>query len=322
MKKRIYNILALSLLFIGLGFLIPSTYATDVTENDVATATSIKLAPTSKILNISSGSVYDDNFEVTNDGEAEIKVEVYAAPYSYVYSDTEDLYKLGFNNENNFTQISRWITFKTSSGAYAEKPIYTIAPGETTTIDFRISTPENIPAGGQYAVIFVHGLSNMAPTTSGIRTEASPGIVVYGRSTEGEVTVSSEISEIKINQDFSASAKIKNTGNIDFTATGTLKIEPILFGESYQTPDIASRLSVIPDAELIISDIWENKPNLGVFKATYTVTAGEATETVERTIWLIPIWLITLIIILLTILTIWIIMNIRRRKARRSRLAI
>ena len=321
MKKLSY-ISILSLVFIfSLGFLVSNTYA----EEDTSSATSIRLMPVSKILQIQSNSTYDDSFEVFNDGDNEIKIEVYAAPYSYVYSENEDLYKLGFANENNFTQISRWITFADSTGNYVEKPTFSIPAQSSSKIDFKVTTPNNIPAGGQYAVIFAHTLTSVA-STSGIRTEASPGIVIYGRSSEGEVITTAEITDLQVKQEGNiiASAKIKNTGNVDFTATGKLTIEPLIGTSSYGTDSDqpTSKISVIPEAELILTDQWTETPNFGIYKATWAVTVGENTETISRTFFLIPIWLIVLIIILLTILTIWIIIRIRKRKERRSRLAI
>ena len=145
-----------------------------------------------------------------------------------------------------------------------------------------------------------------------------------------EAIIKAEISSLEIDQSISeagknnlvATAKIKNTGNIDFTATGTLEVKPIIGSGEYQTPANAGRLSVIPEAELVLTESWDDIPSFGIFKATWTVTAGDTTEVIERTVFKIPLWFIVLIIILLTILTIWIIMVIRKRKDRRARLAI
>lgn len=330
MKKLISKIITLSFVIIlSLGFLMVNTFA----EGEETPGTSIRLMPVSKILQLASSSTYDESFEVFNDGAEKIQVETYAAPYSYVYSNEEDLYKLGFNNENNFTQISRWISFKNSADEFVEKAVFDIEANSSVRIDFRVSTPANIPAGGQYAVIFAHALNGVT-SSAGIRTEASPGIVVYGRSTEGEVLMTSEIRDLSIKRsitegntirnNISASAKIKNTGNVDFTATGKLKVSPILGFGSYGAEDDqpTSRISIIPESELVLSDEWTETPGFGVFKVSWMVTAGDSTESVEKIVFLIPVWFIILIISLLTILIIWIIIRVRKRKERRSRLAV
>ena len=127
---------------------------TEAADDSAKVGTSISLTPVSKVLQISSESEYKDTFKVTNEGNEVMEIEVYSAPYSYVYSETEDAYKLGFSNENSFTQIARWITFKDNDGNYVKNPQFTIEPNGSLEIKYKISTPSNIPAGGQYAVIF------------------------------------------------------------------------------------------------------------------------------------------------------------------------
>lgn len=333
MKKKFCKVLSLALVLgFGVGVLFANPVQAEGEEAENKSGTSISLSPVSKVLSISSNSKYEDAIEVKNDGTNKLEVEVYAAPYSYVYSEDEDSYKLGFSKENSFTQITRWITFKDNGGSWVKKAVYTIKPGDTLKVDYRITTPDNIPAGGQYAVIFAHTLSGTT-SVSGIKTEASPGMIVYGHSTEGETIRSAEISSMELGQkvseetkknNFYASAKVKNTGNVDFRAAGVLKVDAILGGGSYETPNTgtAAQVSVIPESELIVKDEWAETPGFGIFKVTWTVTAGDKTETMEKIIFVNPLPLIIITIILLTIVIVWIIIVVRRRKERRSRLAV
>lgn len=337
MKKAICKFLSLTLvLVLGVGFFsVAPVWAEDNEENTENTnelSTSISLSPVSKVIEISSNSTYDDTIEVKNNGTKNLEFEIYAAPYAYVYSEEKDLYELGFNTENNFTQITRWITFKDQGGSWVKKATFTIEPGTAKNVAYRVTTPDNIPAGGQYSVIFAHSLSGET-LASGIKTEASPGMIFYARSLEGETIVSPEISSMAI--DFStneesnkrniyASAKVKNTGNIDFTAIGTLKVDPIIGSGSYETPSTGTnaRASIIPEAELAVSDEWPDSPSFGIYKATWTVTAGDKTETVEKIIFLNPVLLIIVSIILLTFIVLFVIIVVRKRKERRARLAV
>lgn len=346
MRRKITGVMAFGLfIMMGIGLMAPHlvVYADDDTNTESSetgneessenqkTGTNISLTPVSKVLQISSNSVYEDDFTVTNDGDEDMEIEVYTAPYSYVYSSDEDTYKLGFNNDNNFTQISRWITFQNIHGGYDKKTNYTIPPHDSITVHYKISTPDNIPAGGQYAVMFAHTLTGVV-SANGIKTEASPGIVVYGRSTEGEVLLEAEISDLQLGygytengntvDNFRATAKVKNMGNVDFNASGVLKIEPILWGSSYETSGNDGRISVIPESELVLSDEWDDSPSFGLYKATWTVTVGEKTEVIERVIFVNPLPLIIVTILVLTIIIICVIIGIKRRKERRSRLAV
>ncbi len=340
MKRKCLSALVFVLMLsFGVGSsLIKTTYADEEGGSDgsaEAPATSISLTPVYSVMQISSDSTYTDSFEVKNDGGNKIEIEVYAAPYSYVYSENEDAYKLGFNKENNFTQITRWISFKDNGGSWSKKAKYEIDPNNTLKVEYKVTTPKDIPAGGQYAVLFAHTLTSTT-SASGIKTEASPGLIIYGHSNEGEAKIQAEISDMKIEQsvtdgentrnNFSGFAKVKNTGNIDFFAEGKLKVEPIIGGAGYETPNDNSkakaRVSIIPEAELTVSDEWEESPSFGIYKATWTIKAGEQTQTVEKIIFVNPLLFVFIIIILLTIIAIWIIVISRRRKERRSRLAV
>ncbi|MBQ3474172.1 hypothetical protein IJH24_01980 [Candidatus Saccharibacteria bacterium] len=331
MKKNISRwwIVALITLVFGLSFMPVSVRAdeeeaTEETAETTTGGTSISLEPVSKILQIASGETYKNVFKVNNDGDDVMRIEVYAAPYSYVYSDEEESYKLGFTNENNYTQMSRWITLKDSSGNYVERPTFAIEPHESLEITYKITTPNSIPSGGQYAVIFAHAL-NTVTTVSGVSTEPSLGMIIYGRSTEGESIIASEFSDLKIGEEdgkIFGSVKVKNTGNVDFSAKGVLKVDPIIGFGSYETPINTGRISVIPEAELVLSNVWEETPGFGIYRAIFTVSVGEETETTVKIMVRLPLFVIVTIIILLTFLTIWIIITVRKRKERRSRLAV
>lgn len=336
-KKTILEVVAVCLLcLLTVGALVPfRAFADENTdgnsEEQTKSATSISLMPVSKVLQIAPGSNYEDTLTVNNDGDEKMDVEVYAAPYSYVYSEVDDTYKLGFNRENNFTQITRWITFEDANGEWKTKVNYSIPAHDSLTVKYKITTPDDIPAGGQYAVIFVHTLTAVT-SANGIRTEASPGMIIYGRNNDGEVRVSANISDMTVKygieedgskrDNFYASAKVKNDGNIDFSAVGKLKVDSILGGGGYETPGDRGRISVIPDSELVVHDEWENSPSFGIYKVTWTVTAGDATDTVETIVFVNPLLFIFISIIVLTIIIVWVTIVVRKRKERRSRLAV
>lgn len=303
-----------------------------------ANATSISISPVSNIVPLNPDSTYKDSVKVTNSGSSVMNFEVYAAPYSYVYSEDTDSYQLGFNKENNFTQIVRWIKIKDTDGNYVDRPKFSVPAGETLEVFYKIITPSSIPNGGQYAVIFAHTLADTT-NSAAIVTEASPGLIIYGRSTGGETIVDSEISAMSISgkilkaptgeatepstvNHINASAKVKNTGNVDFNAKGTLKVSGILFGGSYETEEARGRISVIPETELVVSDEWEETPLFGIFKVTWTVKAGDNTETIEKVVAINILPVTIILIILLTILTIWIIIRVRKRRVRRTRFAV
>ena len=331
MRSTIYKFSVVVLAILCATFVTTSRVFSE--GEDTGPGTSISISPVSKILQLAHSSVYDDTFTVSNNGGGEMKFEVYAAPYAYSYSEADNSYQLGFSTENTYTQITRWITFKQEDGNYADKAIYTAAPNSTVDVSYRISTPESIPAGGQYAVLFAHTLSGEV-NGSGIKTEASPGLVVYGRA-EGETTASSEISNLQINNSMTvdnqektvinASAKVKNTGNVDFMASGKLKVTGIFGQVYYETEGVSakSRVSIIPESELPVTDSWEETPFFGFFNVEWTVTGtGGASETITKFVVIMPPAIIITAILLLTIIIVWIIIMVRKRKERRSKFMV
>ncbi len=332
MKTKFLRIAIFTLVaVIGVGFCLVSPTLAEEENNEVTNTTSISLSPTNNVLRLSSESEYTGELEIINNGDNNMDVEVYAAPYSYVYSEIDNRYQQSFSNENSYTQITRWVSFKDAGGSWVEKPNFTIKPKETLTVEYKVSTPNNIPAGGQYAVLFAHTLTSVQ-SANGIKTEASPGMLLYGRSTEGETITKAEISEVKIEDKvnaetgkknvFHATAKVKNSGNIDFNATGKLTVNSIFGWDGYTTENDGIRLSVIPESELTISDEWENSPSFGIYKISWTVTANGETQTVEKLVFINPLPFIIITIIVLTIIIIWFIVRSRKRKERNARLAV
>ena len=337
---RRVSLVVLSALVGSLALVSGNVFADDAEpisdEEALKDATSISISPVSKILEIEANNVYEDTFKVSNNGTKDMKFEVYASPYSFSYSEDEGGYVLGFNSNNNYTQITRWITFKDTNGNFVERPQFVAKAGESVDVMYHISTPASIPSGGQYAVLFAHTLSDSV-SASGIKTEASPGLVVYGRSMKGETIVSADISDLQLMQTkevetqhqggteketknlINATAKIKNNGNVDFMASGTLEVRGIFGQVLYSTSGTQGKVSIIPETELTVSDTWEETPYFGIFNATWTVTTSDKSETISKTFFIFPLPIIVAVILLLTIITIWIIMMVRKRKERQSR---
>ena len=326
-------------LMLGLSFFASSPVIAeeaDTTESGEAASangagsTSISISPVSKVMQLLPSTIYEDVLNVTNNGSSAMDFEVYASPYAYTYSEDDDEYKLGFNTQNNYTQITRWIKFKNESGEYVEKIRRQAQAGETVEVAYKISTPSSIPNGGQYAVIFARTLASNT-SSSGVKTEASPGMVIYGRS-NGETITKAEFSDLTIEQTLetgsekksliNAYGKVKNSGNVDFLAQGVLTVKNVFGQVLYETTGTDARVSVIPETELEVSDSWEDTPYFGIFNATWSITAAGETESVTQQILILPTPIIIAVILLLTFIIIWIIILVRKRKERRARFMI
>lgn len=307
------------------GVLAPLANITNVYAEDVeATTTSaspsswIQVSPVSSRVTLKPGSALDYSMIVSNIGADEFKFSTYTAPYSIVDED----YNVSFSNETNRTQLSRWIQFINDDGSLTDKYTGSIPAGEKKTVNYRITVPEDVPAGGQYATIFAQTEPDQTDsTTSGIKTVSRIGLVVYGR-TNGETEEKAEITDFHMDRfllqgPVKATALVENKGNTDFEVKYEYTIKSIVGNELYHKEDAQN---VLPDTSRRKTYEWENTSAMGIFRATFKVSAlGETREETHFVI-IMPVYMLVIGIILLTILTIWIIMLVRKRRERKSRL--
>ncbi|MBR2659297.1 hypothetical protein IKD60_00880 [Candidatus Saccharibacteria bacterium] len=298
-----------------------TTSTPQVTSSDasnVATGSWIQVSPVSSRVILKPNTALDYSMIVSNIGNSEFKFSTYVAPYSVVDED----YNVSFSNESNRTQLSRWIKFINDDGSLSDTYTGTIPAGEKKTVNYRISVPEDVPSGGQYAAIFAQTEADntAVANTTGITTVSRIGLVVYGR-TEGETDEKAEITDFHMDRFLNkgpvkASALVKNSGNTDFEAKFEYTVSSVFGNELYRKEDAQN---VLPDTSRRRNYEWENTSAMGIFKATFKVTALNEVKEETHLIIIMPIYMIVIGIILLTILTVWIIILIRKRRERKSK---
>ena len=291
---------------------------TPVYADDVKPSVWLQISPVSERVVLSPGQSLDYQFNVENIGGEAFSYKVYAVPYSV----TNRTYELNFSTETERTQISRWITFRDASGNFSTEATFTIEPASKQTIAYRISVPDSIPDGGQYATIFAESIpANSAVQTSGIKTVSRVGLVIYGRSS-GDTINDAEILDYKFDSfltsgQVASTAVAKNNGNTDFEARYNLIVKS-LFGKTIFEKKAV--YDVLPDTERDISVEWPDTPLFGIFRITSSVTALDKTEDHTKIVLIIPLFILIIMLVLLTILIVWLIIIIRKRKEQKSRL--
>lgn len=298
----------------------PVAYAEEGDGGSSESSAWIQVSPVSARVVLKPGSELDYSIIVSNVGSNSFNFSVYAAPYTIVDED----YNVSFANETNRSQIVRWIKFINDDGSLTDTYKGSVAAGAKKSVNYRVTVPNDIPAGGQYATIFAQTEPNETETnTSGLKTVSRIGMVVYGR-TEGETDESAEISEYHLpgfltNGPVKASSLVKNSGNTDIEAKYAYVINSIT-GSELHKEEVA--FNILPDTSRRQEFVWENTQPMGIFRATYKVEVlGEIHEETHLLV-ILPIYMIVIAIILLTVLTIWIIMLIRKRRERKSRLMV
>lgn len=306
------------------------TYAEEETENHVP-ETYLQLSPTAGIVTLEGGDVLEGDaercpqssdgycrLEVKNVGTKAFRFRVYVTPYVVTGED----YNLNFSEDasTSYTQISRWITFRDANGEYVKEIIGEIKPGEVQTIDYRISVPEDVPGGSQYAVIWAQTINNDATSGTGVQAVAQAGMVVSGRSI-GDTKQTSDVTEYDFTRftfggALHAKATIKNTGNTDFDAYYYYKATT-LFGKELYSDN--GSIATYPDTEYHVNVDWENTPLLGIFQVEFRISAADTVKTEKHIVVIMPVFVMILLILLLTVIIVWIIIVIRKRKERKTR---
>lgn len=255
------------------------------------------------------GQSYSRNFKVQNTGSESLDYQVTIAPYS-VYGQE---YNQDFTNPNSFTEITDWITVTTTEG--------TVPAGESVNVEYIIEVPANAPAGNQNAAVIVAMVNeNATADDTGIQTIKQIAHPLYANIT-GNTIKTAEIIENKLSSflfepPVVATSVVKNTGNIYTLASYTLEVRN-LFGDKvvYTNNEQPDTMIIFPETERYNEVVWENAPQLGIFKVKQTITIFDEENTVEKLVFLCPIWFLCVIIAFIAILIFMIVSRILKRRA-------
>ena len=325
MKKHLTRILAVAFALVAsIAAPVASVFAEEEAEKP---AIWLQISPVAKRFQLDPKAELTDKINVDNIGSKKFKFRVYATPYTIA----NEAYEVNFEKETNRTQISRWISFnqnpsakKDSEKVWKNEVTFELDPNGRQEVEYRISVPSDIPAGGQYATIFAESIPEDAIETTGVRTVSRVGMILYG-STSGETVEKAEIKNFSMKSVLSsgkitAEVDIANTGNTDFSASMAMKIDKIIGGT---VAEINTPYQIIPDSpdrHAVLE--WDDTPMFGIFKVKTTVTALDQVYEEEKIVLVLPLFIVIIMLVLLTIIIAWLIILIRKRHAQKSRLIV
>lgn len=309
MAKKLKLILAAVVAVLSLGACCAFSFSSANAEEGQA-AVHLQVSPTKQKISLTPGSSYVGTFTVHNAGAGVFDYSVYATPYSI----TNEEYSPDYTAITNYTQIADWITFdpKTEKG--------TLQPGETVDVVYTVNVPKDAPAGGQYAAL-------MAQTDSGNDENATinvvhrVGMILYA-AVPGETRSSGEIVKNSVNTFYfnpplTVSSLVKNTGNVEQTATYTVKIYPLFSNEAvYNNEEQPDSKDIMPETSRFNAITWEGAPSIGIFRVTQIIDfAGqEGNKEVTKLVLICPLWLLFVVFALLFFIIFWLISRSRDRK--------
>lgn len=329
MKKFIASVLVLLGVVAGTAVMPASTVWAEGEEAE-ASPNSLQMSPSGVRLTLVAGETLEGHaancpntedgcaIKVANTGTQGFRFRVYVTPYVVSGEDNE----LTFDEEKAtaYTQISRWIKVQNANGEYVDEAEFSLQPGESRVIPYRVAIPKDIPGGSQYAVIWAQ-IANDTEFKGGIETVGRAGAVITGR-TNGDSTEAAEINDIEFtrfafNGPLRSKATVKNVGNTDFVVKYSYTART-LFGKEMHTSG-EQTLAAYPGTEYHISTEWEKTPFMGIFQAEFKINAAGEEKVEKHIVIIMPVFILILLILLLTIIAVWIIIIIRKRKERKAR---
>lgn len=278
----------------------------------------ISVKPVTRRIKLRSNQKYTGNIRILNDSSAETKVKVSAAPY-WVQDES---YAPVYDKYTKHTELARWISFESQE--------YSIKAKESVEVPYAIKAPKNLPDGGQYVAILVEfgaGADKQIDDT-GVLVKGRVGTLLMadlGGNTKNDAkVVKNSVPLLSTNATISVGSLVKNSGNIDTSASYTLKIKNLFgAGACKDKHDKAtevcgkSRLSILPDTDRRATLASENI-STGLYLVSQDIKTSEQTSTVTHLVLVAPLPVIIaglcLILVILAGIVTAIVRRIRGKK--------
>ena len=275
--------------------------------------------PMSQRVSLQAGETYEGKITVVNpaDAKGDFNYKVSVSPFGVSDED----YEIDFVTDYNRSMISKWIKINEPTGK--------VAPNESKDVTFTITVPENAPAGGQYASIAVTS-DDEATGGDGVAVQNVFEIasIVYA-TVAGETKHEGEILENNVpgfvtNVPLTLSALISNNGNVHEDATFIISVKNFFTGEVIlptEEDDGEYSEIIMPETTKHIDREVSNLPALGVVKINQTIYYQGVANTVEKDVFICPIWFLVLVIITIVAIITSVVMTVRhhRKKSLKTR---
>lgn len=281
-------------------------------RNAEASGLSFSISPMKEIIILEPGEEYEGYFTVNIPLKQETEVG-YTIEVKPFYVDDE--YSTVFEAEKNRGQMAEWITLKSPKAD-------TLQPNQSRKIEYKITVPEDAPAGGQYASINVIVETDPNVEGVGISERVLMGHLIFAEVAGGS-EYSGEIVDVKVPSflfggEVRASSLVRNTGNVHAIATYKMKVSSVFGGGVvYDNSAEPDRRVVVPDRTFFNENYWQETPMAGIFNVEYTVEFQGLETTATKVVIVCPPWLLFLVLAAIIILVIRIVTLVRAHKAMR-----
>lgn len=269
----------------------------------------IGISPVSQDLEtLKPGETKTGKTRIYNLGTEAFDFTLSSVPYQVI----NEKYEADLSTQTTFTQISKWISFPNPSGH--------LLPGDSVEVDYTVHVPMDVPAGGQYAVIAASTDSTNTDNAS-IKTKQSVGMKVLAK-VDGTTRINGTISNLQmktflLHPPISASSIVESSSNIHVTAKYNFEVYNFFTNHlaySNDNKESVREKEILPNSKYLNETTWPGSPLLGIFRVRYSVSFLGKTESLDKVVIILPIWLIFLIALIIFLVIFRIISESKKRK--------
>jgi hypothetical protein len=268
--------------------LVPASQvsAADTSADDVIE--SIVLSPVSKRYELDAGSNTTDSFKVINDGRIAYDFVVYSRPYSV----GDESYQPDFVSKPQNADAYKWVQF--------DKPSYRIEPGQTVEVKYSMRIPAGATPGGHYGVLFAETQPSSETNGNVVKRTKRVGAILYA-TIKGDVRTGGKFEGFSVpffqtKPPLTSAQRVKNTGNVDFVTTTTMKVYDVFGGEKFKT---SREYPVLPATTRRAIVEWPNPSWIGLYRIELNTSFLDTKSSSTHYVLLVPIWVYLTLVLLI-----------------------
>jgi hypothetical protein len=257
---------------------------------------SLGIDPAKQEIDIEAGRAVEGSFRIISTWSRPLDVRIYAEPLSVGEDGSPDMEK-----ETMRTQISRWIEFDADT--------LTIPAGGQEEVSYSVRVPDDIPDGGQYAVIFVE---ETKPRGEGINIVSRVGMLLYahakGRTRESGKVLSTDLGGFwYMHGPVTTSAEALNSGNVDSEFTASLSVRDRVSGRAIYHGSSVAPTILLPGERGELTASWDASPMPGLYRITQTIKGPGVERSSSRVIIVAPLWALIAALVLIAFIVVQVI---------------
>lgn len=274
----------------------------------------LMVSPPTQRIELKNGQVYSGQMKVSNTTDADMNITTSVGTYTIENSNYDTPL---YNTSGKYSVMPNWIKL--------DKSKLTIKANDSSVINYVVFTPNNPPAGSQYATIFVE-TDPAKQSGSGIQATSRVGMILIAHMADGKTIDKAIIQNEKIDgwQQSPAPIKsifsVKNEGNIMTDVSYKFAIKNAITGKTeYESKDETG--TVYPESSRSFNLSWD-KGGIGFYNVEQTIKVNNRLHTKKVLVCTVPVWIFILIIVAIVALAAYFIVNYRMsqevKKARKS----